>query len=227
MSIAENISRVRGRIETAAVKSGRTLKDITVVAVTKGAPLEAVRQAQEAGIGVFAENRLQEAAIKVPQIPAEWHMVGHLQTNKIKDALGFFKLIQSVDSVRLAKKIQEAAAALGQIVSVLLEINISGEEQKYGFAPEEIYSAADAVIALPNLRVLGLMGIAPNSPDMEVRRASFKKLKSIFNVCKTLKAENFEMKYLSMGMSGDFEAAIEEGSNMVRLGHVIFGEPKA
>ncbi len=226
MSITENVREVRACVEAAAAKTGRTLKDITLVAVTKGAALEAVLEAKEAGITVFAENRIQEAAAKVSAVAAEWHMVGHLQTNKIKDALGFFSLIQSVDSVRLAKQIQEAALALNKTVSILLEINISGEEQKYGFAAEEIYTAADAVIAFPNLRVLGLMGIAPNSPDIEARRAAFKKLKSIFNVCKTLKAPNFEMKYLSMGMSGDFEAAIEEGSNMVRLGSVIFGEKK-
>ena len=226
MSVAENVLRVHSCVDQAAKKTGRSLKDITIVAVTKGVPLEAVLEAKAAQVSVFAENRIQEAQMKVPQAAAEWHLVGHLQSNKIAPALELFSLIQSVDSVRLAKMIQEAAVAAQKTVSVLLEINISGEEQKYGFAPEEIYNAADAITAFSNIRVLGLMGIAPNTQEVEARRAAFKKLKSIFSVCKTLKAPNFEMKHLSMGMSSDFEIAIEEGSNMVRLGQAIFGERK-
>jgi len=222
LSIAENIRAVEVRIDTAAKKAGRSLKDITLVAVTKNAAPQAVLEAQQAGIRVFAENRIQEAEVKIPQVAAEWHMIGHLQTNKVKTALSLFSLIQSVDSVRLAEKIQEAALAENKTVSVLLEINISGEEQKYGFKPEEIYGAADALKTFSHLRVLGLMGIAPNSADLEARRTSFKKLKNIFGVCKSMKAENFEMKYLSMGMSDDFDIALEEGSNMLRIGRALF-----
>ena len=227
MSIAENVRSLQARIEGAAKRSGRSLKDITLVAVTKGAALPAVIEAGEAGVCVFAENRIQEAQDKVAQVPAEWHLVGHLQTNKINAALGLFSLIQSVDSARLAEKINVAALALGKPASVLLEINISGEESKYGFAPEEIYGAAAAIKPLSHVRVLGLMGIAPNTEDPEARRASFKKLRNIFSVCKSMKGENFEMKHLSMGMSDDFEIAIEEGSTMVRVGRAIFGERKA
>lgn len=224
MSLIENIALVRSRIEEAAKRVGRNPQEIALVAVTKGVKLEAIRQAQEAGVSIFAENRIQEAEEKVRGLAAQWHLVGHLQSNKIKSALEFFSLIHSVDTLRLAKQIDEAALGLGRAVQILLEINISGEEQKYGFKPEDIYSVTDEVAKLSNLRVLGLMGIAPNSPDPEVRRRSFKKLKNIFSVCKTLKAPNMEMKYLSMGMSDDYEIAIEEGSNMVRVGRAIFGE---
>ena len=224
MSLIENIALVRSRIGEAAKRVGRNPQEIALVAVTKGVKLEAIRQAQEAGVSIFAENRIQEAEEKVRGLAAQWHLVGHLQSNKIKSALEFFSLIHSVDTLRLAKQIDEAALGLGRAVQILLEINISGEEQKYGFKPEDIYSVTDEVAKLSNLRVLGLMGIAPNSPDPEVRRRSFKKLKNIFSVCKTLKAPNMEMKYLSMGMSDDYEIAIEEGSNMVRVGRAIFGE---
>ena len=227
MDIAENIRKVQARIQEAAGKTGRSLKDITLVAVTKGVPVESALAAKDAGIGVFAESRVQEALEKAPVVPAEWHFIGHLQSNKVDAAIGLFSLIQSVDSTRLAEKIHAAALATNQTVSALLEINLSGERQKYGFAPEEIYGAADALKSFSCLRVLGLMGIAPNSPDPAVRRAAFKKLKNIFSVCKTIKNENFQMTHLSMGMSDDFEIAIEEGSNLVRVGRAIFGERKS
>lgn len=227
MTVAENVRAVQARIEAAAVKSGRTSKDVTLVAVTKGMGVDAVRAAREAGLAVFAENRIQEAKEKVAAEPGEWHLVGHLQTNKIKDALGLFSVIQSVDSVRLAGEIEKAAAAENKTVSVLLEVNISGETQKYGFAPEELYGAADEMKKFPHVKVTGLMGIAPNTPDVEARRASFKKLKGLFGVCKGMKSDNFQMTHLSMGMSDDFEVAIEEGSTMVRIGTALFGKRKA
>lgn len=226
MSIAERVKQIRERIEAAAVKSGRTANDITIVGVTKGVSVEAVVEARAAGISILGENRVQEAEEKVLQVPGEWHLIGHLQSNKVHRALELFSTVQSVDSVRLAEKINESALALGKIVPIFLEINISGEEQKYGFKPEDIYGAGDGIAPLSNIQVTGLMGIAPNSPDTQERRASFKKLKNIFGVCKSMKIENFQMKFLSMGMSDDFETAIEEGSNMLRLGRSIFGERK-
>ena len=218
--IREALERVRSRIEAAAVRSGRAAAEIILVAVTKGAGPEAVRAAQEAGLTVFGENRVQEAQEKIAAAGpgCEWHLVGHLQSNKTPAAVTLFQLIHSVDSVRLAQKIDQEALAQGRVMPVLLEINISGEEQKYGFAPEEIYSAIDAVKELPNLKVLGLMGIAPNTADPEPRRQAFRKLKGLFTVCKGM----IPMKALSMGMSDDFEIAIEEGSTMVRLGRAIF-----
>ena len=220
--IKEKLQAVQGRLEKAAARSGRPTKDITLVAVTKGAKLEAILEAREGGVGVFAENRVQEALTKVPQVASEWHMVGHLQSNKVRAALSLFQMIQSVDSLRLAENIDDEALALNRVVPVLLEVNISGETQRYGFKPEEIYSAVEGVAAFPQLRVMGLMGIAPTGPDEATKREAFKKLRNLFSVCKTLKNKNIEMKHLSMGMSDDFEMAVEEGSNMIRLGRALF-----
>lgn len=217
-------------MDEAAKKTGRSLKDIGLVAVTKGMGADKISEARAAGILVFGENRVQEAAEKIPQVAAEgleWHMVGHLQTNKIKTALSLFNLIESVDSVRLAKALNDESRALGKIADVLLEVNISGEAQKYGFKPEAVYSALEEISGFPGIRVLGLMGIAPDAVENSVKRDAFKKLKNIFSVCKTTKYENVKMQILSMGMSDDFEIAIEEGSNLVRLGRALFGERKA
>lgn len=222
VAVQSKIEEVRAKIEAAAKKSGRALKDVTLVAVTKGAKLEMILQAKEAGIGVFAENRIQEAQEKIPQVSAEWHLVGHLQSNKIKDALGLFQMIQSVDSLSLAEKLNAELLSQNRVFPVLLEVNISGEKQKFGFEPERLYGAVDEIKGLSQIQVMGLMGIAPHTPDAVARRAAFKKLKGLFSVCKTLKSERFEMKHLSMGMSDDYEIAIEEGSNMVRLGRALF-----
>lgn len=223
--IRQNLERITRAIEEAAVRCGRAGKDIRLVAVSKTARPEGVLEAFGAGITLFAESRVQDAEAKVAAVSQpglEWHMVGHLQTNKVKTAVSLFSLIQSVDSVRLAKTVGEEAVAQNKVMPVLLEVNISGEAQKYGFSADEIYSAIDEIAQLPGIRVEGLMGIGPNEVPDETKRAAFKKLKGIFSVCKTLKKGNVEMKTLSMGMSDDFEIAIEEGSNMVRIGRAIF-----
>ncbi len=222
-----NLDNLFGRIERAAQKSGRTAKDVTLVAVTKQASVPAILEAQQAGVRIFAENRVQDAMEKIPQVPgAEWQMVGHLQTNKIKTALNLFNCLQSVDSIRLAQEINGHLISESRVFPVLLEVNISGEKQKFGFEPDRIYSAVDEIKKLSQLDVQGVMGIAPNSDDLEVRRAAFKKLRGVFTVLKSMKGERFQMKYLSMGMSDDFEVAIEEGSNMVRVGRALFGRKK-
>ena len=216
---------VRSRIGAACERSKRNPADIQVVAVTKAAKLPAILDAVTQGAVLLGENRIQDAQEKVAGVsdPAvRWHLVGHLQTNKIKTALELFSLIQSVDSVRLAQAIDKESAALSKITSVLLEVNISGESQKYGFDPYEIYAAVDEIAKLPMIKVEGVMGIAPNTPDLEARRKSFQKLRNIFSALKVVKHKNVEMRYLSMGMSDDFEIAIEEGSNMLRLGRVLF-----
>ena len=225
IGIRERLDRLNGLVDQAAKRSGRSAKDITIVAVTKGAGAEEVKEAVSAGLKVFGENKVQEAEAKIPLVgdPAlEWHMIGHLQSNKIKSAMELFSLIQSVDSLGLAKKLNEVAVAASRTVSVLLEVNISGETQRFGFGPEEIYTAIESVAALPAVKVLGFMGMAPAGPDMTVKKEAFKKLRNIFSVCRTLKYPNLEMKHLSMGMSDDFESAIEEGSNMIRIGRVLF-----
>jgi len=224
-NIKERLAQVQEAIEKAAIKSGRSLTDITLVAVTKGVESQAILEVREAGLLIFGENRVQEAESKIPvvnQTDIQWHMIGHLQTNKIKAALSLFNLIQSVDSVRLAKEISEISAADNRVTPMLLEVNISGEPKKFGFSADEIYTAIDQIVKLPTIKVLGLMAIGPNHVEDEVKRQAFKKLKSIFSVCKSIKSNNLEMKHLSMGMSDDFEIAIEEGSNMIRLGRAIF-----
>jgi PLP dependent protein len=216
---------IQARIEDAAKKCGRSLKDITLVAVTKGTKAELIRQAREAGIAICGENRVQEAEEKIlalPGVEIQWHLVGHLQSNKVKTAISLFQLIHSVDTVRLAGKISQESLVENRICSVLLEVNISGEAQKYGFKPEEVYSAIDEIGQMPGIRVQGLMGIAPNTTEEQPKRDAFKKLKGIFSACKMLKHPNIEMKYLSMGMSDDYVIAVEEGSNMVRIGRALF-----
>ncbi len=234
-ALRERLETIRGKIDKAAQKSGRSLKDVTLIAVTKGVDAGRIAEAREAGLSDFGENKIQEAEGKLPELPAgdaRWHMIGHLQTNKIKKALQLFHMIQSVDSVRLAQKISEdylamkaagEAVAAAEVLPVLLEVNVSGEEQKYGFKPEEVYGALEAMAVFSGIRIQGLMGMAPLSDENAVR-ASFKKLRSIFSVCKSVKTPNMEMKHLSMGMSGDYEIAVEEGSNMVRIGRALFPE---
>lgn len=255
INIKERLAQVQEAIEKAAIKSGRSSKDITLVAVTKGVEPQVILEAREAGLLIFGENRVQEAESKIPVInqpankasadfqpankasadsqPAtkasadsqpdvQWHMIGHLQTNKIKTALSLFALIQSVDSVRLAKEISEISAADNRVTPMLLEVNISTASKKFGFGADEIYTAIDLIVKLPAIKVLGLMAIGPNHVEDALKRQAFKKLKSIFSVCKSIKSNNLEMKHLSMGMSDDFEIAIEEGSNMIRLGRAIF-----
>ena len=225
MSVAQNLQDILSRVEASAKKSGRSVSDISIVGVTKSLSVEKALEALSAGVKVLAENRIQEAQDKVPAVSgAEWHLIGHLQTNKIKAALDLFSCIQSVDSVRLAQKLHEELEARNGQLRIFLEVNISGEEQKHGFLPEELYSAVDQIKEFSRLKVEGLMGIAPNSPNESLRRASFKKLKGLFTVLKSMKSDNFEMKTLSMGMSDDFEAAVEEGSNMIRLGRALFGK---
>ncbi len=223
MSFQERLVRVRERIEGAASKSGRQAKDIFVVAVTKGVTTEKIDEARQAGISCFGENKVQEAQEKVDARPdLEWHMIGHLQSNKVADAVRLFNVIQSVDSVRLAEKISGEAVRQNKPMTVLLEVNVAQEEQKYGFKSEELYAAIESMTAMPQLKIAGLMGMAPNVADPEPRRQAFKKLKGLFGVCKSIKTENMQMRYLSMGMSDDFEIAVEEGANMVRLGRVLF-----
>lgn len=223
--IQQKVRELAAGVERAAQKAGRRPEDVTVVAVTKGVAPEAVRLAREAGLAVFGENRVQEAEAKIPALAdagAEWHLIGHLQSNKVKTAVELFSVIQSVDSVRLARLVGEEAAARQKPMSILLEVNISGESQKYGFKPEALYGAVEEISALGTVKVAGLMGIAPHSPDPDPRRAAFKKLKGLYTVCKGLKYPNVEMKWLSMGMSDDYETAIEEGANMIRVGRAIF-----
>jgi hypothetical protein len=218
MEIARNVQQVRERIARAAARAGRSPDEVTIVAVTKTVTEAAVREALAAGISNLGESRVQEAQRKIEQLSGcetrpVWHMIGHLQRNKVQTALEIFDIIHSIDSVRLA---QELSGQAKRIVPVLLEANVSGEETKGGFPPDELDEALAAISNLPNLSVRGLMTVAPWVDDAEEVRPVFRKLREM--------RDSFGLEHLSMGMSDDFETAVEEGATMVRLGRIIFGE---
>ena len=222
-TIAENLRSVRSRIEQAAERAGRDPADIKLVAATKDVTAELILEAIKAGLTDIGENRVQEAEKKfglLKEHPVTWHMIGHLQTNKVKSALEIFSVIQSVDSERLADEISQRAQ---KNVKVFIEVNTSGEESKFGIKPEGTAELANSISGLPNLKLTGLMMMGPLTSNESDIRKSFRLLKDIFDQIKGLNLPSVELKYLSMGMSDDFEAAIEEGSNLVRIGRAIFG----
>ncbi len=213
------------RVASAASKSGRDAAAITVVAVAKTVPAETIEEAIELGVKHVGENRVQEASAKFETIgrKATWHMVGHLQTNKVKRALEIFDVIQSVDSVRLAEAISQRALATGTQVEALLEVNTSGEATKYGFKPQELVRSLEQICLLEGLRIRGLMTVGPMVENPEGARGAFVELRRLAEGASAERLPNVEMSVLSMGMSGDFEVAIEEGATMIRVGTVIFG----
>lgn len=230
MSIAENLARVRERIATAASRAGRTPEDIALMAVSKTFPAERIREAYGAGLRLFGENRVQEFAGKVDALrdlrDAEWHLIGHLQTNKAAKAIELFTAVDSVDSLRLAQKLNAAAQQLGRKLMALIEINVGGESAKSGLAPdsvglEEILSSAEK---LEHLEFRGLMTVPPFADDPQDARLYFRKLRELRDQIAQRKFAAIDMSILSMGMSHDFEVAIEEGSTYVRVGSAIFGE---
>ncbi|MCK4362358.1 MAG: YggS family pyridoxal phosphate-dependent enzyme [Dehalococcoidia bacterium] len=218
MDIARNLHDVEHRIAQAAQRAGRSPAEITIVAVTKGLTAQAIEAALEAGIRHIGENRVQEAREKIARLSnlqpcPTWHMVGHLQTNKVKTAVEIFDIIHSIDSLRLAEALSGRAR---NTVSVLLQVNISGEEPKSGFSQAELHKAAEDVARLPMLEVKGLMTIAPLVSDPEEVRPIFRRLREL--------RDSLGLEHLSMGMSDDFEVAVGEGATMVRIGRAIFGE---
>ena len=217
MSILQNLERVRERIEAACRRVGRKSSEVTLIGVTKTVGVEAVVEAYEAGLRDFGENRVQEALAKMEAVrqlgfEPRWHMIGHLQTNKVKIAAGRFGIIHSVDSVRLANEISRRHESL---VPVLLEVNVAQDAAKFGFAPEEVAAALREIAVLPHLDARGLMTIAPQANNPEDTRPTFQRLRAL--------RDELELSELSMGMSGDFEVAIEEGATMIRVGTAIFG----
>ncbi len=228
-TIADNLRRIRERIAEACARSGRSADEIDLVAVTKTVPANRVEEAIRAGVRIVGENRVQEAQAKKPLVreKVSWHMVGHLQTNKVRKALQLFDLIQSLDSLHLAEAIQKQCEKLDRYIDVLVEVNTSGEASKYGVAPEDVFPFVESVAAFPRIRVRGLMTIAPLTEDSTKIRSSFVTLRSLFEELRHASMPNVTMEHLSMGMTDDFELAIEEGSTMVRLGRAIFGERNA
>lgn len=222
--IEKNIRSIRARIRSAAEKSGQAEEDIKLVAVTKNVAVGAIQAAIEAGISDIGENKAQEACYKFEQLGrgVTWHFVGHLQRNKVKSVIGFVDLIHSVDSARLAEEIDRRAQEIGKIQDILVQVNIADEETKFGVSKEDTKGLLEEIVNLRNVKVKGLMNIAPFAIDSKEVRAVFAEMKMLFEDLKKMGIPAIEMEYLSMGMTHDFEVAIEAGSNMVRIGTGIF-----
>ena len=230
MSIAENIARIRERIDTAARGAGRNVEEITLMAVSKTFPPEKIHEAYAAGLRVFGENRVQGFAAKNEAlrdlVGAEWHLIGHLQSNKAVRAAELFVAIDSVDSVKLAEKLDAAGEKLGKIIDILIEVNVGGEQAKSGVRPqsEELEALLSAAPELTHLQIRGLMTIPPFTENPEEARPYFRQMRELRGRIAARELPSVGMGVLSMGMSHDFETAIEEGSTCVRLGTAIFGE---
>ncbi len=224
--ISENIKSVKERINAACKRSGRNPEDVTLISVSKTKPLEMLKEAYAAGSRDFGENKVQELCDKIPEMPEDvrWHMIGHLQTNKIKYIIGRTALIHSVDTLHLAEAIEKEAAKRGLVVDVLVEVNVAGEDSKFGTSDIETNkNLIRNVSALLHLRLCGLMTIAPYTDDPETNRPYFKALRELL-YSDDMRVFFPEKPVLSMGMSGDYEIAVEEGATHVRVGTGIFGE---
>ncbi|MGN0378668.1 MAG: YggS family pyridoxal phosphate-dependent enzyme [Butyrivibrio sp.] len=224
--LKENLKSVQERIRAAALKAGRNPDEITLIAVSKTKPVDMIQEIYDAGIREFGENKVQEITSKKPQLPDDinWHMIGHLQRNKVRAVIDKACLIHSVDSLRLAQAISTEAVKSNMTVSILLEVNMAGEETKFGFKPDEVHDALQSIAGLPGIYVRGLMTSAPYVSNPEENRQYFRDMRQL---CVDLKAKNIDntsMDYLSMGMTNDFEVAVEEGATHVRVGTAIFGE---
>ncbi len=220
---SSRLAQIQEAIALSARKVGRDPAEIQLLAVSKTQPVEAIQEAMRAGITHFGENKVQEAREKIDALGRGiWHLIGHLQSNKAKDAVRLFDSIDSLDRAELAEEIDHRAEVLGKIQNVLLQVNIAGESTKFGCAPEHARELAEAINALPRLCLRGLMAIAPYSPDAEKSRPHFAGLRKLREQIE--KESGLRLPELSMGMSGDFVVAIEEGSTCVRIGTALFGE---
>jgi len=224
-SIAENLAKVEERLRRAEERAGVKPGSVTLVGVTKTRDVQEIEAAVEAGLAHIGENRLQEAADKLPRLRVQVtkHFIGHLQRNKVKDVLELFDLIQSVDSERLAREIDKRAGRRGKVAKVLMQVNTSGEESKFGVEPERAEQLYEILAECKNLQLLGLMTIGLFSGDEVAVARCFRTLRKLFEKFASLQADNCRMEILSMGMSSDFELAVAEGANMVRVGTAIFG----
>jgi pyridoxal phosphate enzyme (YggS family) len=227
MDIPANLSAVRQRIARVCSRAGRDPSSVTLVAVSKGHPAAAVCAAAQEGLTLFGESRVQEARAKIGLCPSrlQWHLIGHLQSNKCRDAVHFFSMIQSVDSLALAREINKWAEKSARTIPILLEVNVAGESSKFGYPPEMALSELKELNALPKIEIHGLMTVAPLARDPEKVRPVFRRLREIKTQCEHLLG--VPLPHLSMGMSGDFEVAVEEGATMIRLGSALLGERPA
>lgn len=223
--IKENLENIKKKIEISAKKSGRSADEINLVAVTKTYSPDIINEAIDLGVTDIGENKVQEIIEKYDSVkPVRWHLIGHLQTNKVKYIIDKVHMIHSVDSVKLLEEIERQAKKHNIVMNVLIQVNISGEETKFGIAPDEIDSILEYAESLEYVKVCGLMTIMPKVDNAVSNRLHFVNIKQIYLDISKKKYNNISMRYLSMGMSGDFEVAIEEGSNMVRVGSAIFGQ---
>ena len=226
--LIDNFKAINSRISQACSKSGKDPKNITLVAVTKKVSLEQIFQAISLGVSDIAENKIQEAQTKIPEIltkhiSVKKHFIGHLQTNKAKKAVELFDLIQSIDSIRIAQSVDKAALEIGKIQECLVELKVSGEESKFGVKPEDLNELVEYITSCKNIKLRGLMAMAPYFDEVENSRKYFREAKKVFENIKA--AYNLtEFNVLSMGMSADFEVAIEEGATLIRVGSGLFGE---
>ena len=223
--LKENLENVEQKIQAACERSGRDRSEVTLIAVSKTKPAEMVQEAYDLGIRLFGENKVQEILEKCPRMPedARFHMIGHLQRNKVKQVLPHAVLIHSVDSLRLAEQIDQEAEKLGITAKILLEVNVAKEESKFGMMPEEVPEMVEQISLLPHLQIEGLMTIAPFVDDPEKNRPVFQKLYQLSVDIKKKNIDNVNMSVLSMGMTGDYQVAVEEGATMIRVGTGIFG----
>jgi pyridoxal phosphate enzyme (YggS family) len=224
MGLAENLEQIEKRIHTACERAGRTRDSVLLLAVSKTHPPETIREAVNYGLTFFGENKIQEAKAKIPNCPgkARWHFIGHLQSNKCRDAVELFEMIQGVDSLSIAQEINKRAEQLSKTIPILLEINVAGEGSKFGYNPEQMLADLKAINALPRLEIHGLMAIPPYTPVPEKARPYFQKLRALKQQAEAVLGA--PLPQLSMGMSGDFEVAIEEGATIIRVGTALFGE---
>lgn len=226
--ISENIGEVEARIQSACTLSGRPREAVTLVAVSKKHPVETLREAYDGGLRVFGENRVQEAMVKMPELPSaiEWHLIGHLQTNKVKPVIhSEFALIHSVDSERLLNALEKEAAEQGRVQPVLLQVNVSGEASKFGLATEALYPLLEKATQCHHLDIQGLMTMPPFTEDPEKAAPHFARLRKVRD--EVAAGSGFSLEILSMGMSHDMHIAIREGATHVRIGTDIFGARKA
>lgn len=223
MSLAENFRNIHERIAAACGRAGRDPADVLLLPVSKGHPADAVEEAARLGLTIFGENKVQEAKVKIGQCSSrlKWHMIGHLQSNKARDAVQLFSMIESIDSLELAEEVNKWADKLGKRVPILLEVNCAGEATKFGFSPDAVLAALEQINSLGRLELHGLMTIAPYTPTPERVRPFFTTLRELKDRCS--ERLGAPLQHLSMGMSGDFEIAIEEGATIVRIGTALFG----
>ncbi|MCC7374920.1 MAG: YggS family pyridoxal phosphate-dependent enzyme [Verrucomicrobiales bacterium] len=224
MDLAENLARIQARISAACTRSGRDPASVELMAVSKTHPPEAVREMARLGVRLFGESRIQEAKVKIPQCPGHlrWHLIGHLQTNKARDAVHLFELIQSVDSLHLATELQKRAEAASKTLGILIEVNVAGESTKFGYRPEQLLVDLSQINAFRRLEIRGLMCMAPYALNPETVRPVFRRCHELARQCESILGA--PLTVLSMGMSGDFEIAIEEGATLVRVGSALFGD---